>query len=127
MADNESVDKPCAQHSEDDPPAPSVRDGVLINEIQLLLAEKRTYLAFLRTGIAILALPLSLISFLIATSQQYRVIQVWPLLVPLLWACAALAVFGIMMIRTAVQKIRHADDLIRKLKEKNTVIAEFIE
>ncbi len=98
-----------------------------MNEIQLLLAEKRTYLAFLRTGIAILALPLSLVSFLIATSQHYRVIRVWPLLVPLLGACVALAVFGIMMIRSAVKKIRHAEEVIRELKKKNKVVAEFIE
>ncbi|MEJ5364040.1 MAG: DUF202 domain-containing protein [Desulfosoma sp.] len=127
MAEKKSVDKVDVTLLDDDCPAPPVPDGVLINEIQLLLAEKRTYLAFLRTGIAILALPLSLISFLIATSQHYRVIQVWPLLAPLLGACVALAVFGILMIRSAVQKIRHAENLIRKLKQKSSVIAEFIQ
>lgn len=127
MVENESVDKPFEIPPGDDLRAPSIPDGVLINEIQLLLAEKRTYLAFLRTGIAILALPLSLVSFLIATSQHYRVIHVWPLLVPLLGACVALAVFGIMMIRSAVQKIRHAEELVRELKKKSTVVAEFID
>lgn len=59
-----------------------MRVALAINEIQLLLAEKRTSLAFLRTGIAVIALPLSLVSFLIATSEHYRVIRVWPLLTP---------------------------------------------
>ncbi|ROR01578.1 DUF202 domain-containing protein [Desulfosoma caldarium] len=102
-------------------------DAFLINEIQLLLAEKRTSLAFLRTGIAVIALPLSLVSFLIATSEHYRVIQVWPLLTPLLLACLVLVIFGIHLIRSAVAKIRHADHLIQKLKEKNSVIAEFVQ
>lgn len=46
-------------------------DPVIINEVQLLLAEKRTSLAVMRTGIAMLALPLSVISVLIATSKYY--------------------------------------------------------
>lgn len=104
-----------------------VEDAFLINEIQLLLAEKRTSLAFLRTGIAVIALPLSLVSFLIATSEHYRLIRVWPLLTPLLLACLALVVFGVFLIRSAVLKIRRADQLIQKLKKKNTAIAEFIQ
>lgn len=39
-------------------------DAVVLNEMQLLLAEKRTALATLRTGIAIFAFPLSLLSVL---------------------------------------------------------------
>jgi hypothetical protein len=41
---------------------------VIFGEIQVLLAEKRTALASLRTGIAVFALPLSVLSALIATS-----------------------------------------------------------
>lgn len=112
---------------DDDSPVRSVPETVLINEIQLLLAEKRTYLALLRTGIAVLALPLSLLGFLIATSEHYLVMQVWPLLVPLLLGCAAMAIFGIALIRSAVLKIRRAEDLIRRLKQKNPNIAEFVQ
>ena len=43
-------------------------DNVIFGEIQVLLAEKRTALASLRTGIAVFALPLSVLSALIATS-----------------------------------------------------------
>jgi hypothetical protein len=42
-------------------------DDVIFGEIQVLLAEKRTALASLRTGIAVFALPLSVLSALIAT------------------------------------------------------------
>ena len=45
-------------------------DNVIFGEIQVLLAEKRTALSSLRTGIAVFALPLSVLSVLIATSRS---------------------------------------------------------
>ena len=48
-------------------------DNLILGEIQVLLAEKRTALSSLRTGIAIFALPLSVLSVLIATSRYYNV------------------------------------------------------
>src|SRR5881296_2993719 len=47
-------------------------DNVIFGEIQVLLAEKRTALASLRTGIAVFALPLSVLSALIATSRYLQ-------------------------------------------------------
>ena len=62
--------------------SPEQQNDILsINQVQLLLSEKRTVLAVMRTGIAVLALPLSIFSALIATSRWYRVMEVWPLLV----------------------------------------------
>ena len=58
-------------------------DNVIFGEIQVLLAEKRTALASLRTGIAVFALPLSVLSALIATSRYYSMEKVMPLLLPL--------------------------------------------
>jgi len=58
--------------------------AIVINEVQLILAEKRTSLAAMRTGIAVFALPLSVLSVLIATSKFYDVLNVMHLLVPLL-------------------------------------------
>jgi hypothetical protein len=58
-------------------------DNVIFGEIQVLLAEKRTALALLRTGIAVFALPLSVLSALIATSRYYSMEKVMPLLLPL--------------------------------------------
>ena len=54
-------------------------DNVIFGEIQVLLAEKRTALAALRTGIAVFALPLSVLSALIATSRYYSMEKVMPL------------------------------------------------
>ena len=55
-------------------------NNVIFGEIQVLLAEKRTALASLRTGIAVFALPLSVLSALIATSRYYSMEKVMPLL-----------------------------------------------
>ena len=62
--------------------SPEQQNDILsINKVQLLLSEKRTALSVMRTGIAVLALPLSIFSALIATSRWYNVMEVWPLLV----------------------------------------------
>ncbi len=66
-------------------------DNIIFGAIQVLLAEKRTALAGLRTGIAVFALPLSVISALIATSRYYSIERVMPLLLLLLLAAAALS------------------------------------
>jgi len=57
--------------------APSTSsDALMIAEAQFLLAEKRTSLATVRTGIALFALPFAILSALIATSKMYDTIDV---------------------------------------------------
>ena len=69
-------------------------DNVIFGEIQVLLAEKRTALASLRTGIAVFALPMSVLSALIATSRYYSLDKVMPLLLPLMLLNVGLVVLG---------------------------------
>ena len=102
-------------------------EGVLINEIQLLLAEKRTSLATLRTGIAVFALPLSVLSLLVATSKYYEFSQVATLLLPLLALCAGLVVLGVYLIHRAVLKIHRYDRLVRELRVKNPALADLVD
>jgi hypothetical protein len=102
-------------------------DNIIINEIQLLLAEKRTSLATLRTGITVLVLPLSVLSLLIATSKYYNILHVMHLLLPLLGLCAALITLGAYLIIRAIIKIRHQDRHILEIKRKHSRIAEFMD
>jgi uncharacterized membrane protein YkgB len=102
-------------------------DGIIFGEIQLLLAEKRTSLSAMRTGIAIFALPLSVLSVLIVTSKYYQVLKVLPFLVPLLAINAGLIALGVYLIIHAFRRIRHYDALIKALKLKHSAIAEFID
>ncbi len=102
-------------------------DNVIFGEIQVLLAEKRTALASLRTGIAVFALPLSVLSVLIATSRYYNMGTVMPLLVPLLLLNLGLVVLGSWLIFRSIHRIHHFEHRIRELSEKYRSIAEFIE
>lgn len=102
-------------------------DNVIFGEIQVLLAEKRTALASLRTGIAVFALPLSVLSALIATSRYYSMEKVVPLLAPLLLLNLGLVVLGTWLVFRSLRRIHHYENRIRELSEKYRSIAEFIE
>jgi uncharacterized membrane protein YkgB len=102
-------------------------DALLFNEIQLILAEKRTALSSLRTGIAVFVLPLSVLSTLIATSRYYDVTHVARLLVPLLVLNGALIVLGSYLIIHSIQRLHHYDRLIREIKRKHSLVADFID
>ena len=105
----------------------TVSEMILINEVQLLLAEKRTSLAAMRTGIAVIALPLTVVSVLIATSKYYDIVHVMHLLVPLLILCAALVLLGSYLIIRSIMRIHHHDQHISEIKRKQSTIAEFID
>lgn len=104
-----------------------VPDGIAINEVQLLLAGKRTSLAVMRTGIAVLALPLSVMSVLIATSRYYEVLHVLYFLIPVGIISVALIAFGGYLITHAIIQMQHYDRLILKIKLGHSQIREFIE
>lgn len=101
-------------------------DSDVLGEIQLILAEKRTALAGLRTGIAVFALPLSVLSALIATSRYYNVWHVLHFLLPLLALNLGLIVLGSYLVIHSISRIRHHDQLINKLKREHSSIAEFV-
>lgn len=101
-------------------------DSIIINEVQLLLAEKRTSLSVMRTGIAVLALPMSVISLLIATSKYYDIIHVLHLLVPLGVLNLILIFLGSYLIIKSIIKMKHSDKYIHQIKSKYSAIREFI-
>jgi uncharacterized membrane protein YidH (DUF202 family) len=103
------------------------RDSVIFGEIQVLLAEKRTALASLRTGIAVFALPLSVLSALIATSRFYSIERVVPLLLPLMLLNLGRVVLGCWLVFRSIRRIHHYEHRIRELSEKYRSIAQFIE
>lgn len=102
-------------------------DGIIINEVQLILAEKRTSLAAMRTGIAVFSLPLSVLSILVATSRYYDITNVLPFLIPLLTISAALVVLGTYLVVRSAIRIQRYDRLIMDLKEKHGSLAKLID
>jgi hypothetical protein len=99
----------------------------IIAEVQLILAEKRTALATLRTGIAVFVLPLSVLSLLVATSKYYEPAKVLQFLVPLLTLSGALALFGAFLIVRSFRHIRRYDRLIQRIKQEHSAIAEYLQ
>ena len=91
-------------------------DSIIINEVQLLLAEKRTSLSVMRTGIAVLALPMSVISLLIATSKYYDIIYVLHLLIPLGALNLFLIILGSYLIIKSIFRMRKYDRYIHQIK-----------
>lgn len=92
---------------------------------QLVLAEKRTSLAVMRTGIGVFTLPLSVVTVLIATSGQYDFLEAYHLLVPLLVLCAGLVVLAIYLVHRSVLRIWRQDAMIKKIKREDPELAEF--
>nr|WP_150107514.1 hypothetical protein [Pedosphaera parvula] len=101
-------------------------DSSIFNEIQLILAEKRTALSTLRSGIAVFALPLSVLSVLIATSRLYNILHVMSLLVPLLLLNFGLVVLGTFLVTNSLLRLRRLDRLIETIKKEHSAIAEFL-
>jgi len=102
-------------------------DNLIFGEIQLLLAEKRTALSALRVGIAVFALPLSVLSVLIATSKYYQPAHVLHFLVPLLVLNLGLVVLGGYLVVHSILRIHHYDRTIKTLKRKHSAITEFLD
>ena len=110
-----------------DESAASVRvpESVNISRIQLVLAEKRTTLAVLRTGIGVFTLPLSVITVLVATSRYYDFLEAFHLLVPLLVLCGGLTILAVYLVHRSVMRIRRQDALITKIKQEDSGLTEF--
>ena len=102
-------------------------DALVINEVQLILAEKRTSMSVMRTGIAIFALPLSVLSVLVATSKYYHIDHVWHLLVPLMFINLGLIALGVYLIVHSIQRLKRYDKIITALKRKHSVLAELLD
>ncbi|WP_292996416.1 hypothetical protein [Nitrosomonas sp.] len=100
---------------------------VVMDEIQLILAEKRTSLSVMRTGIAILALPLSVMSVLVATSRMYDAESVLHFLIPLGLLSLALVGLSVYLIIRSIIRIHFYDKLLYKIKLKKSDLAELIE
>jgi uncharacterized membrane protein YidH (DUF202 family) len=99
---------------------------VLIAGLQLVLAEKRTALAVMRTGIAVFALPLGVLSLLVATSRYYEAARVLHLLVPLFVVCGGLLVLAVALVFRSFRRVRRLDRTIESFKSSDPTLARFM-
>ncbi|MEN6369763.1 MAG: hypothetical protein ABFD77_08715 [Thermotogota bacterium] len=102
------------------------KDVPILVEVQLLMSEKRTALSIMRTGIAILALPLSVLSVLIATSRYYDVGRIVHLYIAVLALCGILVGLSVWLVVRAILRIRDLDRVIRRVRTKFPNLADVI-
>lgn len=102
-------------------------ESVDISRVQLILAEKRTSLAALRTGIAIFTLPLSVTTVLVTTSRYYNFIENLHFLIPLFFVCALLVGVGSYLIFVSLVRHRHQTEQIRKIKMKHAAWKDLLD
>jgi len=101
-------------------------EAVLANEIQILLAEKRTALSVMRTALAMLAIPLSVASILIATSRYYDASAVMPLLVPVLLVSLGLTLLAAYLILRSLHRLHVVDRKFAEIKATSLEMAKFV-
>ena len=95
--------------------------------IKLFLSEKRTTLSVMRTGIAVIMLPMSVITVLLATSKYYDFFGNSHLTIPLVVICVGLFLLGSYLIQRSVFKFWKLDRMIDHLKKNDPIIKKFYE
>lgn len=94
--------------------------------VQVLLAEKRTSLAVLRTGITVAAVPLSITTVLVTLSRFYSWLENLHFLVPMYVVLTGLLFLAIYLIGSAIRKIRRFDDMIQRVREESPIFRDLI-
>jgi uncharacterized membrane protein YidH (DUF202 family) len=98
----------------------------LLGEIQLILAEKRTYFSLLRTGIAIFTFPLTIIAFLGATSQYHEIFTSLLVGLIVIGTLLVISVIGLILFFRAERRVKQLNRLVLQMKHKNKRLSEII-
>lgn len=101
-------------------------EQLLLAEIQVLLAEKRTYYAVFRTGLGIMTVPLTVIIFLIATSQYHGIFRHFWLGSFIVAGLILVSLGGIYILFQSHLKIKRIGQLIANIERENKHIDEII-
>ena len=104
-----------------------MKDSELIAAAQLIFAEKRTALALLRTGISVFALPLAVVSALIATSKFYDAASIMHLLIPVMAINLALVLLGIYLVSRSIVKMHHQERIMTQLKASHPALVHYFD
>lgn len=104
----------------------AVDHRIVMGEVQLMLAEKRTAFALLRTGVSVALVPLSLWTVLVATSRLWNVFDVLWMLVPLMIVALALFGLGAYLVAHALSHLRHVDRVLAGLRQRDTLLEDLL-
>lgn len=103
-----------------------VDHALVMSEVQLLLAEKRTSFALMRTGVTVSLVPLSVWSVLIATSSLWSIWDVWWLVIPIGVVTLAFFTLGALLIFNAMDHLAHTDKVMLGLRQSDTLLEDLL-
>ena len=118
--------KDLAETSKQEKKEIAVDHKLIMQEVQLLLAEKRTSFALLRTGVSVALLPLSVWTVLIATSALWNIWDSWWMLTPLMLIAVVLFGLGAYLIVHALQHLAHTDRVLMGLRQSDTLLEDLL-
>ena len=90
--------------------------------IQILLAEKRTSLAVMRTAIAMVAVPLSITTVLVTLSRYFSWLDNLHFLIPMYAVLTVLVLFSLYLLLRSVRKTIGYDRLIEDIRKESPVL-----
>ncbi|OQX90634.1 MAG: hypothetical protein B6D58_09830 [candidate division Zixibacteria bacterium 4484_95] len=99
----------------------------IINEVNLILSEKRTALSVLRTGIAIIMFPLSVLTVLVATSRFFDIKDALIFAIPLGFLCLVFFIYGVLLVIRSSISIRKYDELAKKLLKQSNYLSQLLD
>ena len=101
-------------------------EPILLDEIELLLSEKRTNYSVLRTGFAVLTVALSAMVFLIATKDYFKTFSHMWAVVLVTAVLFAFVIAGIVMCISGMRKIKKIDKTILGIQKEDKRIEKII-
>ena len=122
----EKVVREVANATPEEKQAIAIDQKLLMSEVQILLAEKRTAFALLRTGVTVAMVPLSLWTFLVATSRLYNVFDVMGVLLPIMVVAVGLFFLGSYLILHALRQMRHTEQVMLGLRKSDTLLEDLL-
>ena len=99
---------------------------LIISEVQLLLADKRTAYALMRTGVTVSLIPLSIWTVLLATSKLWDPFSALWLLLPLVIVGLGLFSLGVYLIVHALLHIAHIERTLGVLRQSATFLEQIM-
>lgn len=102
-------------------------DNLIVEEILVLLQEKRTALRMVRIGIGAIIAQITILGFLIATSKYYERMEVMHLWIPfVLLNLVILGIAGYFIFGSLIY-IHRLDRQIQRYKKSHGVISNFMD
>ncbi len=101
-------------------------EQLLLNEMQVLLAEKRTYYAMFRSGLTVFTMPLTVLGFLLATTTYHKFFSTTISATILVIGFLGISAIGLGSLVRAEHKLQRLEKYIRTAKGKSKRLQEIV-